>query len=348
MNIFFEKLSKLNWKIFLIGILMGMLAVLILNLKSSTRQSFKPLTANSQTIISKLSEKKHNYQLKSMQGGFISNAYASDFDIYASGYVVLDFDSGEILAEKNSSQILPIASLTKLMTGVVALDLAAPTEMFTISQNASDKPATKIGVVAGEKMSLEELLNAALLTSANDATQVIKEGINQKYNSDIFEKAMNQKAKILGLKNSSFSNPQGFDGKYNYSSARDFAILSHYALTNYPLIKKIVKKDYEFLPADNNHKQFDLYNWNGLLGVYPNVLGIKIGNTNDALYTTAVVSQRENKKVLVVLLGAPGVLERDLWSSSLLDIGFEKLGLPKIAVTENQLLEKYSTWQYWN
>lgn len=356
MHSLIQKFEKLNWKFFLIGLLMGMAAVLSINSGINVQHIINPLSQKQKNksvdfkmLTSKLREKENNFSLKQKPENIVPNAYAQDLDIPAFSYIAIDYDTGEIIIEKNSETRLPIASLTKLMTAVVALDLASSNDIFTISQNAANKPPTKIGVVTGQKMTLEELLNAALLTSANDAAQVIKEGINFKYKSHIFERAMNEKAKFLGLKKSSFSNPQGFDNIKNYSTARDFAIFSRYALTNYPLIAEIVGKDYKFLPADLNHKQFDLYNWNGLLDVYPNIFGIKIGNTDDALFTTAVVSQRKSKKVLVVSLGAPGVLERDLWASKLLDVGFEKLAnLPKIEVTEDQLIAKYSTWRYWN
>src|SRR5690606_3687251 len=96
------------------------------------------------------------------------------------------------------------------------------------------------------------------------------------------------------------------------------------------------------------HKQFDLYNWNGLLGVYPGASGVKIGNTGDAQKTTIVTAERNGKKLLVVVLGAPGVLERDMWAAELLDLGFEKqYGMAPINVTEEQLRAKYKTWKYW-
>lgn len=102
------------------------------------------------------------------------------------------------------------------------------------------------------------------------------------------------------------------------------------------------------MPQDNNHKEFKLPNWNGLLDVYPNIIGFKIGNTDDAGKTTVVLSQRENKTILVVLLGAPGIIERDLWAGQLLDIGFQKTSnLTPINVTEAQLREKYRTWDFW-
>lgn len=355
MNSFLEKFEKLNWKIFLIGLLIGIVSVFLVKSGASVKQLVSPLSKTEikendtfKSLIPKLGKIQNDYSLKPAEENIVPLAYANNLNIPAFSYIVTDFETGEVLEEKDSFKILPIASLTKVMTAVVALDIASPSEIFTISRNAADKEPTKIGVVTGQKMTLEELLNAALLTSANDAAEAIKDGIDSKYKSKVFIKAMNEKARILGLKNTSFSNAQGFDSQNNYSTASDFAILARYALANYSLIARIVKKDYEFLPENNNHKQFDLYNWNGLLGVYPNVTGVKIGNTDDAQFTTSVVSERNGKKVLAVLLGAPGFLERDLWTSQLLDIGFEKLGLEKIAITEDQLLEKYSTWKYWN
>lgn len=305
----------------------------------------KPPKILSAQIIKKENVNIPNYFRLKKQENF-SLPLLRDFQ-KAKTYAVVDFNNGNILAEKNLSKKVAIASLTKIMTAVVALDLASPDEEFTISSNAPLQKPTIIGVVPRQKMTLEELLNASLLTSANDASEVIEEGINKKYGKDIFVTSMNEKAKFLGLKNTHFTNPQGFDNRNNYSSAEDLIILSHYALENYPLIAQIVKKDYQFIPENQNHKLFDLYNWNGLLGVYPNILGVKIGNTSNAGNTIVVLSKRQGKKVIVALLGAPSLLERDLWASELLDLGFEKIAnLAPIAVTEKQLEQKYSTWKY--
>lgn len=161
------------------------------------------------------------------------------------------------------------------MTATVALDLADPQELFTISQEAAARPPTKLVMMPGQRMKLSELLYALLLTSAND----------------------------------------------------------------------IVAQPYEYLPSDENHKLHDLHNFNGLLCVYPGAKGVKIGNTRAAGATTVVLAEREVKKVLVVLLGAPGKLERDLWAANLLDLGFEKLGIPPVNITKNQLQDKYSSWK---
>lgn len=272
---------------------------------------------------------------------------ANDFD-KAEAYGVIDIETGDVLAEKSFDKRLPIASITKLMTAVTALDLVSDDKEFKISQKASEMIPTKMGLIPNQSWSVEELLNALILTSANDAAEAIKEGVNESYGAEIFIKAMNEKAKFIGLKNSSFENPQGLDSSTNYSTVEDLAILANYSLSHYPLIREIASKDYQFYPQTQNHKQADLYNWNGLLGVYPGIEGIKIGNTGNAGYTTMVLSKRQGKKVLVVLLGAPGVLERDLWASKLLDLGFEKLGVEKANITETDLKAKYASWKYWN
>src|SRR4029078_13126737 len=96
------------------------------------------------------------------------------------------------------------------------LDLANPDEVFKVSQNAANKIPTKLGLEVSEQLTVEELIEAALMTSANDATQVIADGIDTKYGEKVFIDAMNEKAKFLGLANSSFSNPQGFGSTQHF------------------------------------------------------------------------------------------------------------------------------------
>lgn len=301
-----------------------------------------------QRIIPLLKVGENNFFLR-RPSQFIRDVHAANPWDEAHAYLVVDMDNGNIIAEKNANQKFPIASLTKIMTAIVALDLSSPDEFFTVSESAASQIPTKIGVVAGQQMTLEELLHAVMLTSANDAAEVIREGIDKKYKTKIFVRAMNKKAELLGLKNTHFTNPQGFDAPYHFSTAEDLARLTQYALTHYPFFAQIVKKEYMYLKKNKYHKQFDLYNWNGLVGVYPQVLGVKIGNTDAAKKTTIVVAKRQGKTVLVVLLGAPGIIERDLWAAELLNIGFKKtLGLESIQITDNMLREKYARWRYWN
>lgn len=298
-------------------------------------------------IKPKLESKKDNFQLKSDNSIFPQVQAGADFE-EAKAYGVVDLDSGEVIMGKNLSQRLPIASLTKIMTAVVALDLANLNDEFTVSENASEQVPSKIMLKAGEKISLENLLESALISSANDSAVVIQEGIDQIYGKGVFVASMNEKAQILGLKDSHFVNSQGLDNPEHFSSVEDLISLSHYALVNYPFISQTVSKQVEDLRAVKDER-FYLRNWNGLLGVYPGVYGLKIGNTDKAGYTTIVAAQREGKKLLAVVLGAPGVIERDLWASELLDAGFQKaFNLPPIGVTKPQLLEKYASWNIIN
>jgi D-alanyl-D-alanine carboxypeptidase len=301
------------------------------------------------TVRPMLEAKPNTFQLKNPTSQGVAQVHASSVMDSAAGYAVVDLDTGEVIAAKVGSTPLPIASITKVMTAVVALDLAASNEMFTVSEHAASIEPTKIGVIPGQKMTLDELLNGLMLVSGNDTAEVIREGIDTKYGEAIFIDAMNAKAKFLGLKNSSFANPQGFDDPKNYSSVEDLAVLTHYALTNYPELAAIARRDYHYVHADNNHKQFDMYNWNGLLGVYPEAHGLKIGNTGDAGKTTIVTAKRGGKTLAAIVLGAPRIIERDLWAAQLLDLGYERtLGLPPVKVTEEQLRAKYQTWKYWN
>lgn len=299
-------------------------------------------------VVSKLDSPANTFSLHESFSVIPKAEAAAGYD-NSSAYIAIDMSTGNIIAQKNPTTPLPIASLTKVMSAVVSLDLANPQDELIISQNAALFPPTKIGVVSGQRMQVGELLHAMLMTSANDASEAMMDGINFNYGDNIFVRAMNEKARFLGLSSSHFANPQGFDNPQNKSSVHDLAILSFYAMSQYPLIKQIAGEEYLQLPANNLHKQFDLYNWNGLLGVYPGVTGLKIGNTTDAGYTTIVSAKRNGHNILVVLLGAPGVIERDLWASQLLDDAFkDEYGLSPVGITIDDLRAKYATWHYWN
>lgn len=296
-------------------------------------------------IVSPLPAKKEsNFQLKKST---IPTVSAGAFYEDASAYGVIDFDSGEVILSKNLSKRLPIASLTKIMTAVVALDLSSLDEVFTVSEYAEGQIPTKVMLKAGEKYSLRHLIASTLISSANDSAQVIKEGVDKKFGQDTFIPAMNAKAKFLGLKNTHFTNAQGFDNPDHFSTVEDLSLLAHYAMEQYPIISEIVRKEIEDLTNNNLDMRFYLQNWNGLLGLYPGIYGIKIGNTDDAGICTIVVSERAGKRIMAIILGAKTILQRDLWASELLDLGFNKvLNLKPINLTEADLKEKYATWKY--
>ncbi len=302
-----------------------------------------------EAVKPKLEVKPNQFKMEDKEQSLLTQVYADEGGDYeeAAAYGVVDLDSGQVLLSKNFSQRLPQASLTKVMTAVVALDLASINEEFSVSQKASQEIPTRLALTPGDKLSLYEALNALLLVSANDTATVIKEGIDKKYQAEVFIQAMNEKAKFLGLKNTHFENPQGFDGDQHFSSVEDLATLTHYALTNYPVISEIVRKDHSELLSSPNHPKYEwLNNWNGLIGVYPGAYGVKIGNTDNAGTTTIVASERGGHRLVAVLLKAPGVLERDMWTSQLLDKGFAEYGISPANITEAELKVRYKQWKY--
>lgn len=345
-----------RWRIFVLSFLAGLLMVSLPYLGVRSLLSlYSPLPSNTEKHIdivkTKLEKIRNDYVFKH-DLGIVERSYASDGEYnLASAYGVINMETKEILFQKNFSDKLPIASLTKIMTAVVALDLLEEDESIEVTQAATEVVPTNMGLIPGQKWRLKQLMHALILTSSNDAAELMKNRVDSQFGEGTFIKAMNTKASFLGLKNTHFENPQGYDGSGHFSTVEDLSILSIYALKNYPLIGEVSKKDYQFYLENEDHKQADLYNWNGLLGVYPGIFGLKIGNTEAAQKTTIVAAERnrssqDKKQVLVVLLGAPGVLERDLWAAELLDLGFEKLGLEKIGITESRLKEKYSNWKY--
>lgn len=355
MNNFFENhlsFTGARLKVFLIPFLVIFIGVSMQHLGFQPLKLVLPIgnrTLDNMASVQPMLERYENTFSLKKSTGFIAQSHADENAEFngAKAYVVVDYTSGEVILDKNISSQLPMASLTKIMTAIVALDLASTQEVFTVSQEAEDQVPTHIALKKSQQMTLEELLYASLLTSANDATHVIMQGIDEKYGTGIFMRAMNAKAEFLGLSNTHFVNPQGFDDREQYSSVEDLAILTHYALKYYPIFSDMVEKQSYYLQESQRHAGVYLNNWNGLLGVYPNVSGVKIGNTGRAKKTTIVVAEREGNKMLVVLLGAPGVLERDVWAAQLLDAGFaDKYELEPVGITKEELLEKYATWKY--
>lgn len=258
----------------------------------------------------------------------------------------VNFDTGEVYYANNASTRIRIASITKIMSTMTALDLVSFDEKITVEQSATEVEPTVIGVRTGDQLTVRELISAGLLTSGNDAMEVLAQGIGEKYGGDkqLFVAAMNEKAKKIGLKNSQFDNPQGYDGPNHFSTAEDVILMSRYALTHYPEIANIVSKKDGFLKATATHKSFNLPNWNMLIDTYPGADGIKIGNTGEAKHTTVASATRNGKRVMAVVLGADGILKRDLSAAELLNVGFAQMGITPYYMTEDILRTRLSDW----
>ena len=277
-----------------------------------------------------------------------ADGLASPHDtVVSSGYIVVD-KSGKPEFVLNPDKKLPPASLTKLVSVMVALDLAEEGDLFEVEKESVGMEPTIIMVDEGERFSLNELLEASLMTSANDAADVLGRGVVKKLGGslEVFVMLMNEKARLLGLKNTQFRNPTGYDEDGQYSSPRDLAKIAHFALENYPKIKEIVGIREATIEENSFHKYYELPNWNGLLGVYPGVDGVKIGYTEDAGYVTIVTSARQKEEFMVVILGAPDRWARDNWAHLLLNSAFSAKGIQPFKVTRVMIKEERET--EWN
>ena len=251
----------------------------------------------------------------------------------------IETNTGQVLFEKNATQKHEIASLTKIMTTIVALENKRMDDVFHISEKAAATEPDKMFLIGGETLTLKELLEGIYLVSANDAAEAIAEGATRNNNNYDFSEItnakrreefihlMNVKAKQIGMSNSFFINPSGLeeDGKEQYSNAYEVALMSRYAIRQWPELIAISSLPSKYIEKTAQHQDYDMYSGINLLTTYPGVVGFKTGYTPKAGLTLVTVARRGDKEVLGVLLGATN--RRDD-AKELLDYSFKKLGLP--------------------
>lgn len=220
--------------------------------------------------------------------------------------IVMDIDSGRILYKNNIHEKRLIASTTKIMTAVVALENGKLTDIYTAKDEILEMYGTSIYLEYNEKMSLNDLLYGLLLRSGNDSAVVIANNI-AKSESD-FVKLMNKKAKAIGMKNTIFSNSHGLDEQTkNYSTSYDMALLSSYAYKKFNTYREITKtKKYE---TQTKNKSYLWVNRNKLLSSYKYCSGGKNGYTPSAGRTLVTTSEKDKLRLTVVTLNDPNEYE---------------------------------------
>jgi len=223
--------------------------------------------------------------------------------INAKSAIAIDLKNGIMLYEKNSYDHRAIASITKLMTAVIILEENKMNEVVTVSKAASQIEGSKIWLAPGEKITVESLLYAILIPSANDAAYALAE--HNSGSVEAFVAKMNQKAKELGLYDTQFTNPIGLDEKGNYSSAYDLSILGRYAYRKNFVKNAVVIKDME-ISSTNGKLTHNLKTTNDLLDSYLKVLGLKTGTTNEAgQCLMSVIENSRGNDILTVVLDSP-------------------------------------------
>lgn len=236
-------------------------------------------------------------------------------------YLVYNADTGRVYHAKDSAAFFSPASFSKLLSAQVALDLVSLDTIITATDRSVNKIPTVLGIKAGEKFTVAELLRGAIATSANDAAQTLADGaaLANKYDSKDFIRLMNTKARLIGMKNSQFANPDGLDDPKQFSTLEDIAMLVHNVQVNYPEIASAAASDRQDIEKTVDHDRYYLPNWNGLLSVYPGVTGLKIAYTENAGYSTIVTATIKNKKIVAIVSGTGSLLERDRAAADLLD-----------------------------
>lgn len=240
-------------------------------------------------------------------------------DVAAAYWVEVD---GRPLWAGRADVRLPMASLAKLMTALVAVEAGEPGAWAEVSAGAAAETGTRIGLRRGERVKRNDLLTAALVRSANDACRALADAIGASIDphqpSAAFVARMNARAAALGLSNTHYANPCGHDEPAQYGSARDLAVLSRAVLADARLAAIAQRRDVAFQTAGG--RTLSARTTNALLEGLPGAVGLKTGTTPDAGRCLVAVVERGGRRVLAVLLHAP---ERWWDSVGLVELAFE-------------------------
>ena len=219
--------------------------------------------------------------------------------------VLMDADSGRILYGKNETMVFPMASTTKIMTLIVALEHNEPDQIVMASAGASAMPEVRLGVHEGERYRMEDLYYAMMLESFNDAAMMIAEGTVGSVEN--FAELMNEKAISLGCTQTYFITPNGLDAAdekgVHSSTAEDMAKIMRYAIDNEDFLKITQTADYSFTDCDRK-RSFEVHNKNVLLAMMDGVLSGKTGYTADAGYCYVCAVKKDDRTFIAALLGS--------------------------------------------
>lgn len=222
-------------------------------------------------------------------------------DISAKSALIYDTTSRKVLYSKNPQEKLPMASLTKIMTAVIALENKRRDDAYMVTEKDL-VGEDSMGLSSGETLTLSDLLYGLILNSGNDAAEVLAQNFPGR---DFFIKAMNDKVKSLGLSSTNFTNPTGLEGDgKQYTTAYDLLVITQYALSNFSLFDQVVSTfDYN-IPYTSEHKAFYLENQTNLLTSYPGVKGVKTGYTPEAGLCLVTYLDYSGHKIIAVILGS--------------------------------------------
>lgn len=246
-------------------------------------------------------------------------ALAAAPTVDADAYIVVDPGTGEVLAQRAPDREMPMASTTKMMTALVARDSADLDQVMTVPPDAAVGGSTG-GLVAGERLTVRDLLTALLVASGNDAAVTLAEGVAGTQRA--FVARMNRRAREMGLTATRFANPHGLDAPGHHSSPRDLATLGREAMRD-PVIREIVGRRRATIPGPGGVGTRELVSENLLLDIDPAVDGVKTGMTDGAGYALVAHARRSAQapELYLALIGSPSEASRVRDGLRLLEAG---------------------------
>ncbi len=256
-------------------------------------------------------------------------------DIKAKSAILMEVSSGEILYEMNADEALPPASITKIMSLLLVMEAIerkqlSVEDVITTSEHAAGMGGSQIWLKENESMTVDDMLKAAVIASANDATVALAEKIAG--SEEGFVAAMNQRAKELGMNTTHFENATGLDANGHISSAHDVAVMSR-ELIKYPLIKNYSTVWMESL----RNGKTELVNTNKLVRFYEGTTGLKTGTTSSAGYCLSATAEREGLSLVAVIMNGESSDARFSGAKKLLDYGFSNYCAKQIEIKKEEL-----------
>jgi D-alanyl-D-alanine carboxypeptidase len=242
--------------------------------------------------------------------------------VSASGWIIYDETTDMVLASSDADTARPMASITKIMTVLLALENGNLDDQVVISEEAAGTGGQEIGLVAGETVTLSALVRAAMIRSGNDSAAAIAEHIGGSV--DGFVGMMNDRAAELGMENTRFANPHGLDVAGHYSSPRDMLIVAREAMS-IPEFAEIARARAMVFPDSPSGTARSASNTNRILNSYEGTIGIKTGETPNAGLTYVGAAERDGRRLLVVVFNSVGRRAHFADAIRLFDWGFDDL-----------------------
>jgi D-alanyl-D-alanine carboxypeptidase (penicillin-binding protein 5/6) len=248
---------------------------------------------------------------------FAAPAHGGAPSVTARAYLVVNPATGEVVAQKRAWARVPIASITKLMTVVVALEHAQWDDVVRVRADAARVGESTVNLRAGERITVGDLVKAALIQSANDAANALADYVGHG-NQAAFIKLMNAKAQEVGLARTHFARPDGLDTAGHYSTALDVTRLAEIAMQD-PRIRAAVRQRTATISGGRS-----LHTWNDLLGVFNGLYGVKTGHTTAAGWCEVAAVRRNGVTLYTTVLGSPTRSQRNTDLAALLRWGIAR------------------------